>query len=250
MLIQHSVRYLVRRLVRHAWDTPLLATLAVLSILFSIGFSLLQPLLIRSLINTGIAAGEHRRLIETSIAIMIVAVLSAGTTYIRSVSTQQIGECVSYDIRNRLFRHLEELSFSFYDSSQTGQLLSRLTEDVRNIRRFYSPAFRVLLQTSVLVLGSTIIMFTLNWQLALLALAIVPILLSVTLVFGTRVRPRYLRAQQQFGQAMNVLQENLAGVRLVRAFARETVRDREVRGRDRTSYDRQHGCGELVRGRS
>ncbi|MCA1666476.1 MAG: ABC transporter ATP-binding protein/permease [Thermomicrobia bacterium] len=203
MLDQHSVRYLVRRLLRHAWDTPLLAIGGVLSIFLSIGFSLLQPLLIRSLINSGIAAGQHRRLIEVSIAIMIVAVLSAVTTYFRSVTTQWIGEKVGYDLRNRLFRHLEALSFSFYDTSQTGQLLSRLTEDIRNIRRFYSPAFRVMLQTSVLVTGSAIIMFTLNWQLALLSLAIVPVLLCVTLVFGTRARPRYLRAQQQYGRQMD-----------------------------------------------
>ena len=97
MLNQHSVRYLVRRLLRHAWDTPILAIPAVLSIFFSIVFSLVQPLLIRSLINNGIAAGERRRLIEVSIAIMIVAVLSALTTYLRSATTQWIGERVSYD---------------------------------------------------------------------------------------------------------------------------------------------------------
>ncbi|MDQ6905455.1 MAG: ABC transporter ATP-binding protein/permease [Chloroflexota bacterium] len=245
MLDQHSVRYLVRRLVRHAWDTPLLASGAVASILLSIGFSLLQPLLIRSLINNGIAAGEHRRLIEVSVAIMVVAILSAVTTYFRSVTTQWIGEKVSYQLRNRLFRHLEALSFSFYDASQTGQLLSRLTEDIRNIRRFYSPAFRVLLQTSVLVLGSAAIMFTLNWRLALLSLAIVPVLLCVTLVFGARVRPRYLRAQQQYGQAMNVLQENLAGMRLVRAFGRENFESRKFATAGMTYYNRQMDAAKL-----
>jgi len=245
MLDQHSVRYLVRRLLRHAWDTPLLAIGGVLSIFLSIGFSLLQPLLIRSLINNGIAAGQHRRLIEVSIAIMIVAVLSAVATYFRSVTTQWIGETVSYDLRNRLFRHLEALSFTFYDASQTGQLLSRLTEDIRNIRRFYSPALRVLLQTSVLVLGSAIIMFTLDWRLALLALAIVPVLLCVTLVFGTRVRPRYLRAQQQYGQAMNVLQENLAGMRLVRAFGRENFESAKFATAGMTYYQRQMDAAKL-----
>jgi len=245
MLDQHSVRYLVRRLLRHAWDTPPLALGAVASILLSIVFSLLQPLLIRSIINNGIAAGEHRRLIEVSIAIMVVAVLSAATTYFRSVTTQWIGEKVSYQLRNRLFRHLEALSFSFYDASQTGQLLSRLTEDIRNIRRFYSPAARVLLQTSILVIGSAAIMFTLNWRLALLSLAIVPVLLCVTLVFGTRVRPRYLRAQQQYGQAMNVLQENLAGMRLVRAFGREHFESAKFATAGMTYYGRQMEAAKL-----
>jgi ATP-binding cassette subfamily B protein len=245
MLDQHSLRYLVRRLLRHAWDTPLLAIGGILSIFLSIGFSLLQPLLIRSLINSGIAAGQHRRLIEIAIAIMIVAVLSAITSYFRSMTTQWIGEKVSYDLRNRLFRHLEALSFTFYDASQTGQLLSRLTEDIRNIRRFYSPALRVFLQTSVLVLGSVLIMFTLNWQLALLALAIVPVLFCVTLVFGARVRPRFLRAQQQYGQAMNVLQENLAGMRLVRAFGREHFESAKFATAGMTYYNRQMDAAKL-----
>jgi ATP-binding cassette subfamily B multidrug efflux pump len=245
MLDQHSLRYLVRRLLRHAWDTPILAIGGILSIFLSIGFSLLQPLLIRSLINSGIAAGQHRQLIVIAIAIMVVALLSAITSYFRSMTTQWIGEKVSYDLRNRLFRHLEALSFTFYDASQTGQLLSRLTEDIRNIRRFYSPALRVFLQTSVLVLGSVFIMFTLNWQLALLALAIVPVLLCVTLVFGARVRPRFLRAQQQYGQAMNVLQENLAGMRLVRAFGREHFESAKFATAGMTYYNRQMDAAKL-----
>src|SRR5262249_39323966 len=159
--------------------------------------------------------------------------------------TQIVGEGVSYRLRNRLFRHLEAMSFSFYDTAQTGQLLSRLTEDIRNLRRFYSPALRVLLQTSVLVLGSAVIMFTLNWKLAILALLIVPILLLVTLSFGVRVRPRYLRAQQQFGQVVSVLQENLAGMRLVRAFGREQFEERKFATAGLTLYDRQMDAAKL-----
>ena len=73
----------------------------------------------------------------------------------------------------------------------------------------------------MLIIGSAIIMFTLDWLLALIAVIMVPLLLTVTLVFARRVRPRYLRTQRQFGEAMSVVQENLAGTRLVRAFGRE-----------------------------
>jgi ATP-binding cassette subfamily B protein len=137
------------------------------------------------------------------------------------VTTQWIGERVSYDLRNRLFQHLEALSFSFYDRAQSGQLLSNITEDIRNIRRFYSPALRMIVQTTVLVIGSAGIMLYLDWRLGLVAILMVPILFTITLSFGARVRPRYLATQRQFGAAMTVLQENLAGTRLVRAFGRE-----------------------------
>ena len=245
MLNQHSIRYLARRLLAHAWESPGTCVVALLTTLLSIGFTLLQPLLIRSLINVGIATGDFRVVLELAGAILLAAVLSAGTTYLRSVTTQLIGEKTSYTLRNRLFAHLEAMSFSFYDTAQTGQLLSRLTEDVRNIRRFYSPALRVLIQTSALVVGSAAIMLALNWRLALLALLIVPVLLLVTLSFGARVRPRYLRAQQQFGQAMNVLQENLAGMRLVRAFGREAFEEAKFAREGMALYARQMDAARL-----
>lgn len=218
---QHSARYLIGRLLGLMRISPYMAAGAGLSILTSIGFSLTLPLLIRALINAGVAAGNRSRITELGVAIVVVSVLSASSAYARSVTTQWIGERVSYSLRNRLFTHLEAMSFSFYDSAQSGQLLSILTEDIRNIRRFYSPALRTLVQTSVLIVGAAAIMLTLEWRLALIALIMVPLLLTVTLSFGARVRPRYLRTQRQFGQAMNVLQENLAGTRLVRAFGRE-----------------------------
>ncbi|HET8630872.1 MAG TPA: ABC transporter ATP-binding protein [Thermomicrobiales bacterium] len=245
MLEQHSARYLLRRLFGHLAANPGIATGAGVSILLSIGASLVQPLLIRALINVGIAGRDRRLLVEVAAAIMGVALLSAVTVYVRSWTTQWIGERVAYDLRNRLFRHLEALSFSFYDAEQTGQLLSRITEDVRNIRRFYSPALRTLVQTVVLVVGSVAIMFWLDWQLALLALAIVPVLLAVTLVFGARVRPRYLRVQRQFGRTMTVLQENLAGMRLVRAFAREAHESGKFEREGLGLYDRQMDAAKL-----
>ena len=162
MTEQHSVRYLLRRLFGLLGASPGLATVAALSILASIGFSLAQPLLIRALINDGIAAGNRGLITRLAVVIGVVAALSAVAAYARAVTTQSIGERVGYELRGRLFRHLEALPFSFYDTSQTGQLLSNLTEDVRNIRRFYSPALRALTQTVILVVGSAAVMFWLN----------------------------------------------------------------------------------------
>lgn len=218
---QYSVRYLVRRLILLLGESPRMTAVAAVSILTSIAFSLALPLLIRGLIDNGVAKGDMQVVSRLGIAILIASAFSALSAYVRGVTTQWVGETVSYSLRNRLFRHLEGLSFSFYDTAQSGQLLSILTEDIRNIRRFYSPALRTLVQTSVLIVGSAIIMFTLEWKLALIAVIMVPLLLAVTIAFASRVRPRYLRTQRQFGEAMSVVQENLAGTRLVRAFGRE-----------------------------
>ncbi len=221
MAEQYSVRYLVKRLIVLMWANRAMTIVAMISILTSIGFSLALPLLIRAVINNAIGGGQRQLLYQLGAGIIGVSILSAASAYVRSVTTQWLGERVSYALRNQLYRHLESLSFSFYDSAQSGQLLSILTEDIRNIRRFYSPALRTIVQTAILIVGTAAIMLTLDLRLALIVLVMIPILLTVTLSFSARVRPRYLRTQRQFGEAMSVLQENLSGTRLVRAFGRE-----------------------------
>ena len=236
---QYSASYLFRRLLGLMRASPYMTIAGGISILTSIGFSLLLPLLIRGLINDGVANGNRRAIFAYGAGIAAASLLSAGSAYIRSVTTQWIGERVSYDLRNRIFRHLEALSFSFYDRAQSGQLLSNITEDIRNIRRFYSPALRMIVQTTVLVIGSAGIMLYLDWRLALVALLMVPILFTITFTFGARVRPRYLATQRQFGAAMTVLQENLAGTRLVRAFGREDYEALKFTNAGETLYQRQ-----------
>ncbi len=242
---QYSVRYLIRRLLMLMGESKGATALAAVSILTSIGFSLALPLLIRALINNGVATGDMRVVVRLGVAIMVVSLLAASSAYLRGVTTQWVGERVSYALRNRLFRHLEGLSFSFYDTAQSGQLLSVLTEDIRNIRRFYSPALRMLVQTAILIVGSVVIMFTLEWRLALIALIMVPLLLTLTLFFGARVRPRYLRTQRQFGEAMTVVQENLAGTRLVRAFGREKFEEAKFIAAGETLFARQLDAARL-----
>ncbi len=242
---QYSTRHLIRRLLGLLGDNPRMTAVAGISILTSIAFSLALPLLIRALINTGVAGGQGRVLAQLGAAIIVVSTLAATSAYVRGVTTQWVGETVSYNLRNRLFRHLESLSFSFYDTAQSGQLLSILTEDIRNIRRFYSPALRTLVQTTILVLGSAAIMLYLEWRMALIALVMVPLLFIVSLSFGARVRPRYLRTQRQFGEAMSVLQENLAGTRLVRAFVRERYEEEKFAASGEDLFRRQLDAARL-----
>src|SRR5215213_5967079 len=99
---QYSVNYLVRRLLGLMWTSPAMTIVAAISILTSIGFSLALPLLIRALINSGVAAGQHRVIAELGVAIIVVSALSAASAYVRGVTTQWVGETVSYDLRNRL----------------------------------------------------------------------------------------------------------------------------------------------------
>ncbi len=231
--------HLIFRMMRYLRPYRRQAIGSYAALILAILLQLAVPLLVRQIINTAIGAGDRRFLILAATGIVVVTLAQSTFMYTRSYWLQYLAERVAFDFRNEMYEHLERLSFSFYDTAQTGQLLSRATEDVNNIRRFFMFGLRMAVQSGLLLLGVAIVMLRLNWQLALLALSTVPFLLWVTLWFSTSIRPLFLRAQTQFGVAMNALQENLAGVRVVRAFAREEFEIAKFEREATALYDRQ-----------
>lgn len=231
--------HLILRMMRYLRPYRRQAIWSYGALILAILLQLAVPLLVRQIINSAIGAGDRRFLAIAAAAIVLVTLGQSTFMYTRSYWLQYLAERVAFDFRNEMYTHLERLSFSFYDTAQTGQLLSRATEDVNNIRRFFMFGLRMAVQSSLLLIGVAVIMLQLNWQLALLALSTVPFMLWVTLWFSTSIRPLFLRAQTQFGVAMNALQENLAGVRVVRAFAREDFEITKFERETTALYDRQ-----------
>ncbi|MCA1669776.1 MAG: ABC transporter ATP-binding protein/permease, partial [Thermomicrobia bacterium] len=126
-----------------------------------------------------------------------------------------------YDLRNALFAQIERLSFSYYDRVEAGQLLTRVTNDVEQIRAFAGSGVVQLASAFVMLIGSTVLLLLLNWQLALVALATIPPLFVLLLRFVRRIGPLFGQVQQILGRLNGVLQEDLAGIRVIRAFSRE-----------------------------
>ncbi len=191
----------------------------------SIGMQLVIPRLVELVIDGGLIAESTRILTIGVLAIVGVGFTQGIFTFLRSYMFQFLAERVGYDIRNRLYGHMQFLPFSFFDRSHTGQLMSRGTEDINSIRRFLMFSLRMLVQTAGMLIIITIILLTINWQLALLSLALMPVLIGAAVNFGRTIRPLYLAVQQQFGVMTTRMQENLAGARVVRSFAQE---DREI----------------------
>ncbi len=230
---------LIFRMMRYLRPYRRQAIWSYAALILAILLQLAVPLLVRQIINSAIGAGDRRFLVIAATGIVVVTLAQSTFMYTRSYWLQYLAERVAFDLRNEMYTHLERLSFSFYDTAQTGQLLSRATEDVNNIRRFFMFGLRMAAQSALLLIGVMVVMLRLNWQLALLALSTVPFMLWVTLWFSTSIRPLFLRAQTQFGVAMNALQENLAGVRVVRAFAREEFEIVKFERETTALYDRQ-----------
>jgi len=142
-------------------------------------------------------------------------------TFLQGYLAERASQGVAYDLRDALFERIERLSFSYYDRVQTGQLVTRLTSDVEQIRSFAGSGVAQLANAVVMLLGATVLLLYLDWQLALVALAIVPVIAGLLVRFVGRIRPLFREVQQTLGRLNTVLQEDLLGVRVIRAFARE-----------------------------
>ncbi len=137
--------------------------------------------------------------------------------------SQKIGQDVSYDIRNAIYNNLQSLSYAYHDKVQTGQVMSRITQDVESIRMFPGQGILRLLYIAVMLGVATAGMFWIDWKLALVSLITVPIMGWRSFVLARTVRPIWLKVQDNIGELTRISEEALSGIRVVKAFSREDL---------------------------
>ncbi len=192
-----------------------------LSLLLVTGCSLVSPQILRIVLDKGISAKDMTVILYASLALFLVAVVRDLFTFTQGFWSEKASQGAAYDLRNAIFSRIENLSFSYHDKSQTGQLMTRVTSDVDTARNFIGMGILQLLNALLMLAGSAIILLTMNWGLALVALAMIPAILGVFIYFFRKIGPRFRLVQQKLGNLNTTLQENVAGVRVVRAFVRE-----------------------------
>ncbi|OQY21910.1 MAG: ABC transporter ATP-binding protein [Anaerolineaceae bacterium 4572_32.1] len=207
------------RYLKRYWQITLAA---YVSLILSSAALLVTPRLLQVLIDQGIADGDMRRIIILAVAMVGVALVGALFRFLQGYLSEKASQGAAYDLRNEIFAQIQRLSFGYHDKSQTGQLLTRATNDVEMVRQFTGMGFLQLLNAIVMLVGSVVFLVSMNWQLALIVLLIVPLTLGIFGFFATRARPMFTTVQQKLSVLNTVLQENLAGVRVVKAFARES----------------------------
>jgi ATP-binding cassette, subfamily B, multidrug efflux pump len=185
------------------------------------GANLATPLLIGRAIDEGIGPRRLGVIFVVVGWLVGLALARALFTFLQGYLAERASQGVAYDLRDALFERIERLSFSYYDRVQTGQLVTRLTSDVEQIRTFAGSGVVQLANAVVMLIGTSVVLLYLDWQLALVALAIVPIIAVLLVRFVGRIRPLFREVQQTLGRLNTVLQEDLLGVRVIRAFARE-----------------------------
>jgi len=185
------------------------------------GLELAVPWIIRTIVDQVLVNRDYQALALFSFAVLAVALLRGAAGFVQRYLSQYLAERVAYDVRNQLYQSLERQSFRFYDESPTGQLMSRATSDLDAIRRLLAWSFMALVGTIIRFAGVFLILILWDPRLTLLALSPTPILLYLTMRFSNRIRVVSYDIQVKLGALTAVLQENIAGVRVVRAFASE-----------------------------
>jgi ABC-type multidrug transport system fused ATPase/permease subunit len=195
---------------------------AVACLGLSTGFALIVPWLLGWVINTGLQHGQFGALLFATGAILLASMLRGLFAYGQGYLGQGLSNLVAYDLRNRLYDHLQTLDFAFHDEAETGQLMSRLTVDIEAVRNFVPMGLLRALLAVIYFATITVILVSIDWQLALVTMICIPILLLLAYQVARRLRPLWQRVQNETGVLGTILQESLSGVRVVKAFARET----------------------------
>jgi ATP-binding cassette subfamily B protein len=160
-------------------------------------------------------------LIAAGVAIIVFATVRGFFSFLQAFNAERLSQSMAFDMRNDLFAKIQRLSFSYHDKNQTGQLMIRATDDVEKVRLFMGQGLLFTLQAVVLLTGTLIILAVTNLPLTLVVLPVLPIALVLFLVFGSITQPLFGEVQRRLSRLNTVLQENLAGIKVVKAFARE-----------------------------
>ena len=194
---------------------------AAISLMLVSGANLVTPLLVGRAIDAGISPRRADVVVYAVVALVGIALARGLFTFLQGYLAERASQGVAYDLRDALFARIERLSFSYYDRVQTGQLVQRITNDVEQIRTFAGSGVVQLANAVVMLFGAASLLFYLDWRLALVALAVVPAIALLLVRFVRLIRPLFQEVQQTLGRLNTVLQEDLSGVRVIRAFARE-----------------------------
>jgi ATP-binding cassette subfamily B multidrug efflux pump len=194
---------------------------AFLSLILVSAANLVSPLLLRSVIDQGITGGNTSALVWATGALLVVALVRGVFSFTQTFWSEKASQATAYDMRNKLFAQLQALSFSYHDRAQTGQLMTRITNDVEQVRVFIGTGLLQLVSAVALLVGSVVALFSMNWRLASIIIAAIPLMGLVLARFSKVIRPMFGQVQARLSALNTVLQENLAGVRVVQAFARE-----------------------------
>ncbi len=242
------------RAIRYIGRYPRVTIFAVLALIVAAAAQLVVPQLIQQIIDTIVNTATNKAILNIPEAFRAVALEQLGLdlptiqaevdnaanaiitvgliviafaiarglfAFAENYLAQTLSQNIAFELRNDLFAKIQRLSFSYHDKNQTGQLMIRATDDVERLRLFIGQGLIMALEAFILLTGTMIILLATNWKLTLVVIPILPLAIGLFGLFGSIAQPLFVEVQKRLSGANTILQENLAGIKVVRAFARE-----------------------------
>jgi ATP-binding cassette subfamily B multidrug efflux pump len=224
----------LRRIIRYLKPYRRDAILATITLIGSVILDLLIPRLVQQVIDLGVVPRNVRMVVWTSVLMLGASLLSAACSVGNTIWAVRATQNMSADLRSDLFRKVQSLSFSNLDRLQTGQLLVRLTSDVRQVQTITLMSLRMIIRAPLMLLGSLFFLIITSWQLALIMVVLLPAMTGLVTWVVTHTHPIFREVQRRLDRLNTVMQENLAGVRVVKAFVRDEFEEQRF---DATNTD-------------
>src|ERR671918_441882 len=180
-------------------------------------------------VDDGIRGGNLDTLTVIVALFVVAGLANLGTSAAQTYFTGWTGERILADLRNKLFGHLQRLSLGYFERNRAGVIISRLTNDVEALDQLVTDGVASLFQNSLMLGGTAVILFWLDWRLALATLAVFPLMAAATAVFRLISSRAYRAVRERLGLVTATLAEDIAGMRVVQAFTRETQNERKFK---------------------
>ncbi|GIU95164.1 MAG: ABC transporter ATP-binding protein [Gaiellaceae bacterium] len=206
------------------------AALAIVTLVAFTAVALLPPYLAKLAVDDGIAKGELATLGAIVAAFLAAGVATFALSAAQTYYTGWVGERALADLRSELFEHLQRLSLGYYERNRRGAIISRITNDVEALDQLVTDGLSSLVQNGLLLAGTTVVLFALDWRLALATFVVLPLMAAATAWFRRRSNRAYRRVRERLGLVTASLAEDLSGMRVVQSFTREPTSHAAFRG--------------------
>ena len=211
-----------------------LAMLLQLVVIFT---RLISPYVTKRVVNDVITAHQYDMLYPLCTMILVLALARVTSAFIRGMLYERISQNYAWDLRTRLYAHLEDMPHEFYDTHRVGEIMSRMTGDLDGVRGLIAYAFNNAFDNALCFVGSLIFMLSMSWQVTLMVLVVTPVIALMSYRFRKTIRPLFREMREQNAALNTRTQENLAGMHVVKAFVREDHEEEQFKAENRKKLE-------------
>ncbi|MBO7745995.1 ABC transporter ATP-binding protein [Paenibacillus sp. MWE-103] len=224
------------RLLKYLRPSLKWVVVSALLLVFGTFVDLVAPWLLKQVFDEGIAERSGNKILFFTLALAGIQVAKSVAMFVQGRSQELVGQNVVFKLREQMYDHLQRLSFGYYDKAQTGQLMSRMTGDIEAVKNFIGFGAMAMFTGALTFAGTIGFMLAMQWQVTLLSMATVPLLMLALHRFNKKVGPAWGQVREQMGKLTTTLQENISGIRVVKAFAREKVEQTKFEARNEDNF--------------